>query len=213
MPRGRGGRTRVPSARAKADAAANPRGGGRKRAQAVAEDSGEESVAAPAVADNAAPPPPAEWRELMQELRMLRQQTQATAPMPANVQGMMNEPYVPRLVNPLLTWSMAHSDTFDGAGSPVVAANWLRIMERRLEAMQVQPAQKVMFAAIQLKGNADIWWENVRASLPPEHPAPTWEFFRTQFMEKYYPASHVERMENALGKLKQGNKTIQDYET
>ncbi|KAM0898759.1 hypothetical protein ACQ4PT_021732 [Festuca glaucescens] len=86
-------------------------------------------------------------------------------------------------------------------------------MERRLEVMQVQPGQKVMFATIQLKGNADIWWENVLSSLPPEHGTPTWEFFRTQFVEKYYPASNVERMENALSKLKQGNRTIQDYET
>jgi hypothetical protein len=108
---------------------------------------------------------------------------------------------------------MVHSDTFNGVGSPVVAADWLRIMERRLEVMQVQPTQKVMFATIQLKGNADIWWENVRSSLPPEHGTPTWEFFQTQFIEKYYPDSYVERMENALSKLKQGNKSIQDYET
>lgn len=213
MPRGRGGRKHVPSARAKAAADAIPQGRGRKRAQPVDEESGEESVAAPDVANDAAPPPQAEWRELMQELHTLRQQAQANAPAPGNVPGMMNEPFGPRQVNPLLTWSMVHSDTFNGTGSPVVAADWLRIMERRLEVMQVLPTQKVMFAAIQLKGNADIWWENVRSSLPPEHGTPTWEFFRTQFIEKYYPASYVERMENALSKLKQGNKTIQDYET
>jgi hypothetical protein len=210
MPKGKGGRNRVPSARAKAIADANPRGRGRKRAQHVAEESGDESVASPDVANDAAPPPQAEWRELMQELHTLRQQVQAQAatPAPANAQGMLNETFGPRQVNPLLIWCMVHSDTFNGVGSPVVAADWLRIMERRLEVMQVQPTQKVMFAAIQLKGNADIWWENVRSSLPPEHGTPTWEFIQTQFIEKYYPASYVERMENALSKLKQGNKSI-----
>jgi hypothetical protein len=119
----------------------------------------------------------------MQELHTLCQQVEAQAIAPApsnaptNAQGMLNETFGPRQVNPLLTWSMVHSDTFNGAGSPVVAADWLRIMERRLEVMQVQPTQKVMFAAIQLKGNADIWWENVRSALPPEHGTPTWEFF------------------------------------
>ena len=160
MPKDRGGRNRVPTARAKAAADANPRGRGRKRARPVAEESVEESVAAHEVANNAAPSPQAEWRELMQELHTLRQQAQAqaqaAAPAPANVQGMMNEPFGPRQVNPLLTWSMVHSDTFNGTVSPIVAADWLRIMERRLEVMQVPPAQKVMFAAIQLKGNADI---------------------------------------------------------
>ncbi|CAM0954437.1 unnamed protein product, partial [Alopecurus aequalis] len=214
MVRGKGGRNQVPSARAAA-ANANPPRRGRKCAQPVVEESVEESVAAPEVAGAAAPPPPAEWHELMQELHRLREQAQAraTAPPPAIVQGMMNEPGGPRQINPLLTWSMVHSDTFNGTGSPVVAADWLRIMERRLEVMQVQPDQKVMFAAIQLKGNADIWWENVRSSLSPAHATPTWEFFQTQFIEKYYPASYVERMENALSKLKQGNRTIQDYET
>ncbi|CAM0957157.1 unnamed protein product [Alopecurus aequalis] len=214
MTKGKGGRNRVPPARAAA-ANANPPRQGRKRAQPVVEESVEESVAAPEVTGAAAPPPPAQWQELMQELHRLREQAQARAPAPAPaiVQGMMNEPVGPRQVNPLLTWSMVHSDTFNGTGSPVVAADWLRIMERHLEVMQVQPDQKVMFAAIQLKGNADIWWENVRSSLPPAHATPTWEFFRTQFIEKYYPASYVERMENALSKLKQGNRTIQGYET
>jgi hypothetical protein len=64
-----------------------------------------------------------------------------------------------------------------------------------------------------MKGNADIWWENVCSSLPPGEGTPTEEFFRNQFIEKYYPACHVERMENALNKLKKGNKSIQDYET
>ncbi|XP_020184919.1 uncharacterized protein [Aegilops tauschii subsp. strangulata] len=209
MPRGKAGRKQVPPTRGKTAAGANPRGRGRRSAQPVAEESGEGSVAT----DDVASPPQAEWRELMQELHTLCQQAQATTPAPANAQGMMNEPFGSRQVNPLLTWSMVHSDTFNGTGTPVVAADWLRIMERRLEVMQVQPAQKVMFATIQLKGNADIWWENVHSSLPPEHATPTWEFFRTQFIEKYYPASYIERMENALSKLRQGNKTIQDYET
>jgi hypothetical protein len=64
-----------------------------------------------------------------------------------------------------------------------------------------------------MKGNADIWWENVCSSLPVGEGTCTGEFFRTQFIEKYYPASYVERMENALNKLKEGNKSIQDYET
>ena len=130
MPRGRGGRNRVPTARAAA-ANANPRARGRNRAQPVAEENVEESVADPGAADAAAPPPQAEWRELMQELHTLRQQAQATATVAAanNAQGMMNEPFGPRQVNPLLTWSMVHSDTFSGTGSPVVAADWLRTME------------------------------------------------------------------------------------
>ena len=175
MPRGKAGRKQVPPTRGKTTAGAKPRGRGRRSAQPIAEESGEGSVAA----DDVAPPPQVEWRELMQELHTLRQQAQAqaTTPAPANAQGMMNEPFGSRQVNPLLTWSMVHSGTFNGSGTPVVAADWLRIMERRLEVMLVQPAQKVMFATIQLKGNAEIWWENVRSSLPPENAKPTWELF------------------------------------
>jgi hypothetical protein len=46
------------------------------------------------------------------------------------------------------------------------------------------------------------------SSLPLGEGTPTGEFFRTQFIEKYYPACYVERMENALNKLKKGNKSI-----
>ena len=108
MARGRGDRNQTPTARAAA-ANANPRCQGRNRAQPIAEESVEESVAAPDAGNDAVPPPQAEWRELMQELQTLRQQAQATVHGPANAQGVLNEPFGPRQINPLLSWSMVHA--------------------------------------------------------------------------------------------------------
>ena len=43
-------------------------------------------------------------------------------------------------------------DTFDGAGTPVQAADWLRYMERQFGALEMTSVQKARFVAFQLKG-------------------------------------------------------------
>lgn len=57
----------------------------------------------------------------------------------------------------LREWMSLRLDTFDGAGTPVQAVDWLRYMERQFGALEMTSAQKARFVAFQLKGQVDIW--------------------------------------------------------
>ena len=53
-------------------------------------------------------------------------------------------------------WNALRLDTFDGLGTPVDAANWLRHIERHLGALGLTSELRIQFVAFQLKGQADL---------------------------------------------------------
>jgi hypothetical protein len=103
-------------------------------------------------------------------------------------------------------------EKFDGSGTPMDASSWLRNMERYMGASVMTPEDKVVYVAFQLKGLADVWWEGVHAAWTPAHGPPTWDVFVNQFTAKYYPSSFREKMDVALRNIKQGNKTVDEYD-
>ena len=90
-------------------------------------------------------------------------------------------------------WNALRLDTFDGLGTPVDAANWLRHIERHLGALGLTSELRVQFVAFQLKGQADLWWEGVLTARTAAHGPVTWELFVEQFRRRFYPASFVDR--------------------
>ena len=109
-------------------------------------------------------------------------------------------------------WNALRLDTFDGLGTPVDAANWLRHMERHFGALGMTSEMRAQFVAFQLKGQADIWWEGVLTARTAAHGPVTWELFVEQFRRRFYPASFVERMEVSLNSYKQGKLSVSEYE-
>ena len=118
-----------------------------------------------------------------------------------------------RASNMMLTkWLDMNLDKFDGSRTPMDDASWLRTMEKYMDALVMMPQERVVYVAFQLKGLADVWWEGVRAAWTPAHGVPTWDVFVKQFTAKYYPASFKEKMDVALMTIKQGNKTVDEYD-
>ncbi|KAK1649408.1 hypothetical protein QYE76_067213 [Lolium multiflorum] len=113
----------------------------------------------------------------------------------------------------LTKWLDMKLDKFDGSGTPMDAASWLRTMEKYMDASVMTLEDRVVYVAFQLKGLADDWWEGVRAAWSPAHGQLTWDVFVKQFTRKYYPTSFKEKMDVALRNIKQGDKTVDEYET
>ncbi|KAM0929348.1 hypothetical protein ACQ4PT_001457 [Festuca glaucescens] len=59
-------------------------------------------------------------------------------------------------------------------------------MEKYMDALVMTPEDRVVYVAFQLKGLADVWWEGVCKAWIPAH---------------------------ALRNIKQGNKTVDEYDT
>jgi len=112
----------------------------------------------------------------------------------------------------LTKWLDMKLDKFDGSGTPMNAASWIHTMEKYMDASMMTPEDRVVYVAFELKGLADVWWDGVRAAWTPAHGPPTWDVFVTQFTAKYYPASFKEKMDVALRNIKQGNKTVDEYD-
>ncbi|KAG5552267.1 hypothetical protein RHGRI_010372 [Rhododendron griersonianum] len=86
---------------------------------------------------------------------------------------------------------------FEGAIDPSDAKEWLKSVERVLNAVGVTNAQKVTLTTFSLKGNARDWWESLERQLtaPLLGVIPTvprvvmWERFVKGFNDHYFPKS------------------------
>ena len=79
-----------------------------------------------------------------------------------------------------------------------------------LEAMEItSDATRIRLAALQLEGEAQVWWNWARTSRDLE--AMTWTGFQELFMGKYFPDTvrHVKAKE--FLELKQGAMNMMDY--
>ena len=91
----------------------------------------------------------------------------------------------------------------------MVADHWFMQVDKVLEAMEItSDATKIILAAFQLEGNAQVWWKWARTSRDLE--AMTWAEFQELFMGKYFPdiARHAKAQE--FLELKKGAMTVMD---
>ncbi|XP_039841742.1 uncharacterized protein LOC120702032 [Panicum virgatum] len=103
-------------------------------------------------------------------------------------------------------------DTFDGSGTPIDAADWLRKMEKVMVACRITAEEMVLSIPHQLTGQADIWWVGVCDAWTIARGAITWEVFLAQFRAKYYSDSFRDKINDALNHIQQGDKTVDEYE-
>src|SRR6266542_2004283 len=55
-------------------------------------------------------------------------------------------------------FAVTHPPTFAKAEDPLEADSWIRLMESKFELITCTEAQKILFAAHQLRGAAASWW-------------------------------------------------------
>jgi hypothetical protein len=101
---------------------------------------------------------------------------------------------------------------FHKTEEPLDADAWLRIIESKFALLSVpcSEANKSLFAAQQLHGNARIWWDNYYAMQPDGHVV-TWEEFKAAFRAHHIPEGLIERKLNEFLALTQGNHTVLQY--
>ena len=92
----------------------------------------------------------------------------------------------------------------------MVADHWFMQVEKVLEAMEItSDATKIILAAFQLEGEAQVWWKWARTSRDLE--AMTWAEFQELFMGKYFPDITRHAKAQEFLELKKGAMTVMDY--
>ncbi|XP_020253956.1 uncharacterized protein LOC109831022 [Asparagus officinalis] len=99
--------------------------------------------------------------------------------------------------------------SFSGAEGPLVVEEFLKVTETILTMTCIAPAEWVDLMDIQLIDTARIWWTAEKTHL--ERPI-LWETFTERFNRKYFPQSARDELLRRFVELKQGGRSIDEYE-
>ncbi|XP_057418164.1 uncharacterized protein LOC130712345 [Lotus japonicus] len=100
---------------------------------------------------------------------------------------------------------------FEGEVEPEKADLCIQEMEKIFETLRTPDAEKVNLVAFMLKGDAEYWWRSAKQLMTDNNEAITWESFKRAFMDKYFPETAREEMENQFLRLRQGTMTVGEY--
>ena len=70
-----------------------------------------------------------------------------------------------------------HPRAFKGEADPVQAEEWLRQIEKILDAMECTENQRVSFTTFMFQGEAEHWWEMVKGGAKSSGEELSWNFF------------------------------------
>jgi hypothetical protein len=102
--------------------------------------------------------------------------------------------------------------TFTKAEEPLDADAWVRAVEAKFFAFVLPCSEehKARFAALQLHGEALMWWEHFKTMQPAGHEV-TWDEFKKAFKDHHIPKGLMVRKMKELLALKQGDDTVYQY--
>src|ERR1043165_339605 len=103
-----------------------------------------------------------------------------------------------------------HPLVFSYSTEPLDADDWLRSIERKLQAGHVANGDKVNYAAYHLEGAASSWWENY-PNMRLVGPHTTWNEFSTAFREHHIPKGLMDRKREEFYNLTQGRRSVDEF--
>jgi hypothetical protein len=99
---------------------------------------------------------------------------------------------------------------FRGTKDPLDVDFWLHVIEEKLNLIQCEEHEKVLFTAHQLHDVPGAWWRNWKASQPANHRF-TWEEFRTAFRSFHIPKGIMDIKKKEFLNLTQGHRDVMAY--
>jgi hypothetical protein len=102
--------------------------------------------------------------------------------------------------------------TFSHSIKPMDVDYWLKTIEKKLQVVQCNNREKVLFASHQLEGPAADWWDAyVEAHEEPE--SINWQEFKNSFRSHHVPLRVMKLKKKEFEDLKQGSMTVSEYVT
>ncbi|CAA0831244.1 Unknown protein, partial [Striga hermonthica] len=105
-----------------------------------------------------------------------------------------------------------HAEKFSGQGDPHNVDEWIQGLELIFEVRDCPDIYRVICAQLQLTGDARLWWNAYWSMRPGEKEGCTWDRLKELIREKYYPTYYRAEMERQFLSLKQGTRSVDEYE-
>jgi hypothetical protein len=156
------------------------------------------------------PPPPTLEQVLIMPAQMLQTMQQTMANM-KRAQGHQLASQ-PQLRDKLGEFQRTKPPTFSHSVELMDTNDWLKTIEKKLQVVQCNNHEKVLFASHQLEGPAVDWWDAyVEAHEDPE--SINWQAFRKSFMTHHVPFGMMKLKKKEFEDLKQGSTSVNEYVT
>ncbi|XP_058111295.1 uncharacterized protein LOC131254322 [Magnolia sinica] len=117
----------------------------------------------------------------------------------------------PREVDLLERFTKLRLPVSKGASNPSIAEDWLKQIEKILEAMNWPDDQKVRLESFILQGKADVWWRAIKRMVLADYMW-TWNKFQEKFHEKHFSKAYYIQKMAEFSKIEQGSMTVAQYE-
>jgi hypothetical protein len=101
---------------------------------------------------------------------------------------------------------------FMGAMDNSAAKEWLENMTMCFALCDYTSNMKVRKTVFQLKGSTLLWWKTLLPQLNMVVEDMSWELFEEWFWERYLSEEFIERQLNEFNALRQGGRTVPEYE-
>jgi hypothetical protein len=149
------------------------------------------------------------------QAQLMQVVTQTIAQLNNNLQNNNNNPPPPPPPPPpqqdrLTRFLRLNPPTFSSSPEPIVADDWLRTINKKLDTIQAHGEEKVRFAAHQLEGPAAEWWDNYQITYP-DIAAITWDQFQTAFRTAHVASEIIALKRREFRDLRQGSRSLSDY--
>jgi hypothetical protein len=143
-------------------------------------------------------------RQILQTQQQITQQMNRGPPHGANHEG-------PNQVTTYTQFIGMKPPTFSKAEDPLEAEAWIKAIEAKFSAfvMPCSEENKANFAALQLRGDALMWWDHFKSM--QRGCAVTWDDFNQPFKSHHIPKVLMDRKMRELLVLKQGFDTVYRY--
>jgi hypothetical protein len=156
------------------------------------------------------PPPPTLEHVLIMQTQMLQTMQHTMANMQQS-QGHQPVPQ-PQHRDKLGEFQRTKPPTFSHSNEPMDADDWLKTIEKKLQVVQCNNREKVLFASHQLDGPTADWWDAyVEAHEEPE--SINWQEFRNSFRTHHVPFRVMKLKKKEFKDLKQGSMTVSECVT
>ena len=95
---------------------------------------------------------------------------------------------------------------FEGTVDPTVAEEWISIIEKIFEFVQIEDEDKVKCAVYMLTKDARIWWDVVKKTR--DTMTMTWAKLLIEFNSKYYSQSIINSKVVEFTRLQHGSMSV-----
>ncbi|GAU45527.1 hypothetical protein TSUD_400740 [Trifolium subterraneum] len=100
---------------------------------------------------------------------------------------------------------------FVGGFNPDGAVKWVEEVKIIFDAMECANENKLALGTYMLREEANQWWKNAKLRLGDIGVVITWEMFKREFFNKYFPVDVKNKKVVEFMKLEQGNMSVAEY--